>query len=88
MFPGKRALGAFSINAPVVSLEPAMELLNLHGLKGKRRARKAKAAAPRKTLDKMTPEQIEALPEREFVRLLKPSGRRLYHAAKKLKGAF
>ncbi|MBI3376661.1 MAG: hypothetical protein HY017_33520 [Betaproteobacteria bacterium] len=75
-----------------------MKLLNLHGLKRKRRARKAnaaapgkakaKAAAPRKTLDKMTPEQIEALPEREFVRLLNPSGRRLYHAAKKLKDAF
>ena len=75
-----------------------MELLNLHGLKGKRRARKAKAAAPRKpkakaaaprkTLDKMSPKQIEALPEHEFVRLLKPSGRRLYHDLKKLKGAF
>ena len=65
-----------------------MELLNLYGIKGKRRARKAKAAAPRKTLDKMTPAQIEALPDREFVRLLSPSSRGLYRDMKKLKGAF
>lgn len=51
------------------------------------RAQTAKAA-PRKSLDKMSAAEIEALPEREFVRLLKPSGRRLYRAAKKLKGAF
>lgn len=62
-------------------------MLDLHGIKGRRRTRKAKAA-PRKTLDKMTAAEIEALPESEFVRLLKPSGRRLYRAAKKLKGAF
>ena len=65
-----------------------MELLNLYGIKGKRRARKAKAAAPRKTLDKMTPEQIEARPEREFVRLLDLRGRQIYRGAKKLKGLF
>ena len=71
--------------------EPLMELLNLYGTKGKRRARKAKAkakAAPHKTLGKMTREQIEALPEREFVRLLTPSGRGLYRDMKKLRGAF
>ena len=72
-----------------------MELLNLYGIKGKRRARKAKAttkakgkAKPRLTLAKMTPEQIEALPEREFVRLLDPRGRQIYRGAKKLKGVF
>ena len=68
-----------------------MELLNLYGIKARRRASKARAktkAAPRKTLDKMTPEQIEALPEREFVRLLDPWGRRFYRGATKLKGAF
>ena len=74
--------------SPSDNREPSVELLNPNGTKRKRRARKARSAVPRRTLDKMTPTQIEALSEREFLRLLRPSGRRLYRDAKRLKGAF
>lgn len=57
---------------------------------GKTRS-KRRAASPRavvKPLTRMTKTELEALPEKEFVRRLSPSLRRSYRAAKILKGCF
>ena len=64
-----------------------MDLLDLHGIKLRRRAKPRRYSRPRlKPLSKMTEAEMNALPERDFLRLLDAPTRRAYLAAKKLKG--
>ena len=64
-----------------------MNLVDLYDESPKRKRKAAKSRAALKPLSKMTKAEINALPEREFIRLLKPDVRCAYLAAKKLKGA-
>lgn len=65
-----------------------MDLLDLHRIRGKRKA-KPGGVGQRvciKPLSQMTEAEINALPERQFLRLLDAPTRRAYLAAKKLTG--
>jgi hypothetical protein len=64
-----------------------MDLPDLHGIKQPRQSKAKRSARLRlKPLSKMSEREVNALPEREFLRLLDAPTRRAYLAAKKLKG--
>jgi hypothetical protein len=66
---------------------PFVDLRNLHGTNQRRQSKAKPSARPRlKPLSKMSEREVNALPEREFLRLLDAATRRAYRAAKKLKG--
>ena len=65
-----------------------MDLLDLHRIRGKHKAKPGRVSlrVSIKRLSQMTESEINALPERQFLRLLDAPTRRAYLAAKKLKG--
>ncbi|OFZ87549.1 MAG: hypothetical protein A2W21_04685 [Betaproteobacteria bacterium RBG_16_66_20] len=65
-----------------------MDLLDLHRFRGKRKTKLERIGrrVSIKPLSQMTEAEINALPERQFLRLLDVPTRRAYLAAKKLKG--
>ena len=65
-----------------------MDLLDLHRIRGKHKAKLGRVGRRVciKPLSQMTEAEINALPERQFLRLLDVPTRRAYLAAKKLKG--